>query len=1096
MATSASSGYLRPGGYVGPAITPAAPSISGFPRLPCFVARGSRYIEYKNSEITRAKVEDESLTFTGNGPYSAVLDFQSNGDKDDTTLVTSDGEELTGDKWVFAKTVVDNDTIKILSQHYDQNVTYSVTYQSIDRDVLDPMPFEDARIVQKVGRGKDADNFTEATDFELPVTVGAPTSDSGNANTDTESYGTTNGNTAKVVLAGPSSDTITLVASTAGEAGGGIRIVTVDGGTSSLDVTETLASKLITITFDADTDTTATIEDAITAAIGDSSVTLLASATDSGTATWTASQVQTVYTTTIDTTAAVSSAAIFFAPTTSEYSGLYDRDYVLTCTGSGDADTATFVWSSSPNSLGNSMAPRSPYHSALDTGALENSLDTPGNTADITLEYGLKLNFKDNSGALNYISGATWTFRVFGAGLIEKDARHDNTNQFVSVGAVTDIGSPTGDGLSVDSSTDYSGTYNRTYYLVCSAISAGVSATFHWTAVGDDGISYGVTTALTDTDTATLDNGVVLVVDLANDFAVGDKFSVTVKAPKVTPTFKDDRTYSIEVDSSPVTGSVAFLYAADTPEGGTGTFTATTADPHIEFDGNLTLHVRNLIQPRYDAGDDYTCAITLDDTIDWSLLVEVAESVDEDDIIKDTLGRITGTAGNYYIILKNVPTSIQSITKDTDDSEIASSSYSIVTDTDGDNTAYIDLGSTDPGDDITVTYRHKGSEPNPGETYRVSALYLRDDSLYNKPTLIQSKEDGVALVGPMSSTNHAAVINDIAWKIEPTGFYLCQVADADLDGVFQDSDYETAVEATEGTKRITDLVVLDGWGSLNTQISSLDKLANPLLKKSRMGWFGAPNDTEVGDADTSGSLVYTAASTMAVYGTNPAHGTRVMVAPTECDYTVKYSSGRTQAVTFDGSFVAAAMCLQYAAFAEPWMTILKKNLTVFDSIQTYTEDEEDVLGLHQINFLSDQGESVYRWEEDVTVDKSGTVNAPDEFKIISAMIQKKFIIDNVHNAIDSAVISVVPDSPEQGVQIIRNVVSGTLESMVALSKIGRYQDEDGNIREFSPNTDILVFRVTGSSTEFKMKFGYFLRYPIKYVFGEAFTDTADFRVAA
>lgn len=1086
--------YVKPGNYVGMIIQPAASTITGFPRLPCFVGKGSRYIRYKNAEIRRAYISDEELTFTGVGPYNATLTYESDGNKANTIVVDGNGTILSGDRYTFTTVVSGYDGIIIPTTYYDPTATYYISYQSVDRDVQDAVPFDDLRQIERVGRGVDSKDYVEFVDYYIPVTVGTPAADSGNANLTDETYGTTNGNTAEATILGVATpaDDIIITAVTAGPTGNGIQIVTVSSAVpASTAVTENTTTRVVTITYETAVATT-------TAIVAAAAALTLVDFAGVGLGAWGAGQdAQSAFTSSVDAAITTSTGNVFFS-TTSDYTHNYDRDYTLECTASGDDDNAVFVWYSAPNSLGNSMAPRSPYHTSMDEVAVvANVIDLSTGNTDISLEYGLKVSFHDNGGA-GFTDGDTWTFRAFGPGRIEADSRHSNTNQFISIGSVTEVDVDPGTlgVLAVESAAaDYSGTYNRTYYLVVSAINAGVSATILWTAVGDDGVATGTTGVVLDGGTATLDNGFEIAIDIsAGDFTVGDRYSIAVSAARLVSSIKDDRTITIEVNTGPATGDVDFVYSVDTPEGGTGVFTATTADPHIEFAGNLVLHVRNLIQPRYDEGDAFTCTVTLGDVIDWSLLTEEEETISSDDIILDTIGSITGTAGNYYVVLAHAPTTVVLVV---DTTPTVLTGYSIVTDSSSNNTRYLDLGATDPADDITVTYRWLGSEPAPGQYYFFSALYLRNSTLYNTPILIQSEESGEALLAPTTSTNHLALVNRMTWqKFNPVGVYFCQVADADQDGVFQDSDFDTAIEGTEGTKRITDLCVLDGWGSLNTQINQIDALANPLEKAFRMVWLGAPTDTAIGDADTAGSLVYTAANTLTVYGDNPAHGTRVMVAPTECTYSLVLEDNSSQEIILDGSFVAAAAMLTYASFEQPWRTMLRTNLTAFETVQTYTESENLTLGENQINFLSQTGDGIYRWEEDVTTDRTGTENSADEFRIISAMIQKKHILDGVDNVIESTIIGLVPDDVEGGIEAIRNAISGYLGEEVQRGSLGRYQDEDGNSRKLNPATDIRVFRDTTQKTLYRYWFAFFLKYPIKRTFGLAKVDSNNFGLEA
>lgn len=1084
------SQYLRPGTYIGQLIRPAAANITGNPRLPVFVCKGSRLAQAKNTEIVRARVFDEALTFLGAGPYTALLNFQADGVKTNTRIVDSDGRVIPDNEYLFSTSVVSNDTITIPSQFYNSTVTYTITYQSVDRSVQDPVPFADLRFIQRVGLAVDSSDFTEFTDFYIPVTFGAVTADVGNTYTETDAYGSTflSARTVAISSASPAED-ITITALVTGAAGNGIRVLFAGGG--ALTVVESVASRLVTVTYVSTVDTTTTI----VAAIAGAGLTLV-SAVGVGATPWVSpAQDQLVVTSQmLADPANTGDGNVYFANTGSEYTHAYDRDYTIECIAGGGTGTADFIWYSSPVSLGNTMQTYNPAHPDLNAvAAFRNLLTNPASDTNTTLENGLVVRFRDLGGV--FAVGDKWTFRAFGPSTIEIDSRHTNTNQFTENGAVIEVDvDPLSDGVLTVASTPeaYTGTYNRTYTLAVFAVVAATSVTFKWSAVGDDGVATGTTAALTDGDNAVLDEGVQIDVDLTpGDFVVGDIFRFTISAPRVLTTIKDDRTYTLEV-SAAAPGDVDFLFFTSTPEGGIGSFTATTADPHIELAGNLNVNVRNLSLPRYAGGDEFEFALTLDDVIDWTLETRVTETILAEDIVHDILGRVTGVPDTYYAVLRNIPETIISVLN----SVPATVAATIVIDTaTGDNTRFLSFGATDPADDITVIYQYIGKEPSPGQAYRFSALYLRGAELYNDPILVQSEGDGIALTAPMGTTNHAGIINGIAWDFEPIGIYICQVKDADDDGVYQDSDYETAIEATEEKADITDLVVLDAFGTLNKQLEQIDQLADPFRNQNRLLWIGMPIDTPIGDVDTPDTLVYTAKVTTAVFGDSQSHGSRIMVASTFCDRTIVLDDGTSQSVTLDGSFVAAAACLTYASFGDPWETMLFKNLTVFDDVQVYTLSENNILGAAQINYVERVGDGIFRWIEDVTTDPVGTENAPDEFRIISAMIQKKYMNTKIQQAVDATVISLVPDSGEQGIAAIVNAISGAILTEVSNGKIGQYQNEDGAIRKFNPGSDIRVFRDRTQRTLYRFFVGYFLRYPIKTVVGLALTDSNNFGLA-
>jgi hypothetical protein len=159
-------------------------------------------------------------------------------------------------------------------------------------------------------------------------------------------------------------------------------------------------------------------------------------------------------------------------------------------------------------------------------------------------------------------------------------------------------------------------------------------------------------------------------------------------------------------------------------------------------------------------------------------------------------------------------------------------------------------------------------------------------------------------------------------------------------------------------------------------------------------------------------------------------------------------------------------------------------------MQVYTLSENSILGGAQINYVEKVGDGIFRWIEDLTTDLVGTENAPDEFRIISAMIQKKHMNTRIQAAVNATVIFLVPDSGEAGIQAIVNSISGAIVTEVSNGNIGEYQNDDGSIRKFNAGNDIAVFQDRTQRTLYRFFVGYFLRYPIKRVVGLAITDAS------
>jgi len=799
----------------------------------------------------------------------------------------------------------------------------------------------------------------------------------------------------------------------------------------------------------------------------------------------------------IDNTGATSTGTIVEGASSNWTHNYRRRTLLVTSAPGGVAPnrTMTITWFSAPGCPGNDNLPGIPLDIAEATEWRTDTITEGVNDTDYPLDFAsLNLTVDFVWGATQFGAGDSFTIDGLGPGLLEFDLTHINTNQFIEAGSVTkEAGAGLGT-LSLDAS-GYTPTGQRKYWFECIAVGATTDFMYgiHKEVSGAAPYIYGTANLTFTGTTATLTlDGIVFTFDITvGVFADGDIFSVEVKPPRNEVTFHDDRSYELTVTSVAL-GDVDFQWVTDTPEGGAGTASSDNmgylnpTGSTTGLSGNFKLHARNvepaggdLTKTMYASGDKFTCSVACDDTIDWSLLTAESETIEDSDIVHDVTGSITGTADTYYVVLQHTPSSIQGVT-----SGGSPLSYSQVP-----NTPYIWF-STDPGADVVVNYRWVGEEPAPGDTYYLTANYLRPDSMYNIPTKFTSYEAALNWVSPVDGNNDLYVMLSIIEPLFKAGLqaiYLCQVKDADGDGVYTDVDFQEGIDGSELRDDIRDLVVLNHFTTLNYQLNSVSNMNDPYVKKPRLTWIGAPVGTDVGDSATADTLVYIAKNTLQVYGNDPAHGSRIMVAPTTMTKTVNMQDGTTKLFTLDGSFLAGYLAARVAAFSSPTRTLLRKTIGVFDSIETFEGGDINLIGEAQMVYCISIGSGVYRIEQATTTDRFA-----NHTKYISAMCQKHNINQAVQNRLDEVIISLVPVSPRDAAKLIRGEVGGVLTSELAKGNISPYLDDDGNERPFDPDTDVLAYQDETSRTLYWTKFSYFLRYEIERIYGLAMADSNDF----
>jgi len=1023
--------YVPPGVYIGQLILPTPTNLTADARLPAFIGVGNRLAEGKNIAIRRSFIFEESLSFTPTAPHRAQLDFNADQDQNapGIQLRKQDGTIVRSDFWFFSESIPGSgvfDQVTISSENFDPTASYELDYQSIERTPQDVIPVEELREVVDVGLSEDAPQFRENLDFFIVTDLTDVVADSQNPNNDS-------------VLEAP---------------------VQVSG----------------------------------------------------------------------------SGAGVITQSTTSQFNHNYNRYYefeVTSATGSlGAGDrVVTLAFTSSPVSGGNGALPPRPLNPVEQRPTItvhEAGHPSPPVGAvspfNVEIELGIELDFAWPAAGSpdNFVVGDVFTFHGFGPGLVEEDARYNNTNQFPEVTGIVVGDDNTGSGsISVSSNSAFNRDFNTGFSFRVIGVSGSApnrQVTFAWSTFLELGPSASFTAdeATPATLTETLAFGISIDIDFGgSNFVVGDEFAFIAKAPRLLYSGKDNRAYTLTHGSAlnivapaenpngsgPLTGNnvvgvVEGEFRTDTPEGGFGTYlvrqqnyfdplTPDTQTGHFLFPDNVRMAFRNMtrgdgaVGNRHTGGDIFNFSAIDENKIDWSLVQQREQEFEVDDIIIDVNGTVTGTPGQSYVILSEL-FEPASVLVETTSGQNAVSSLEIP------GTSFIAF-PVPPTETFTVSFETRGDEPDPGQLYFFTGNFLRGEDLYNTPILVLDRDSGRTLLGPASVDNHLHIANELAFDNNVFGAYYIQVRDADEDGVFQQTDFKTALLSTEDVDNITDRIVLsrqDAWGD---QLAVNERANDPFARRESLDWFGAPIGTPIGDRRTPDTLRFIADKTLRVFGQSPSHGTRILVAPTFADVNVVLQGGETVRVTVDGSFVAAALASLTASFADPANTVLKKNLSGFQSVQTYTPKENALLGDSALVFFTDLGNGIVRIEEDTTVDTFAI-----DFYLISAMTQKQFVTKVVRREMENAVISLVVPSAEAGVGIIRAALSGILLGLLGRGIIGQYEDDNQNVRKFDPQADVVVFRDTADPTLYHMFYAFFLRLPIKRVFGLFTVNTNDF----
>jgi len=1129
--------YVRPGTFIGFVQIPRPTATPDEVRLPGYVARGHRLAQVFSVELVRSYIENEELDFTTVVPYQAQLDHDALNDQTVAFVYKLNREVV--QNWVFKESNPGSgvyDLVEISALEFDKNATYYIDYQSIERDRLDPLPFDEVRQMVNVGDAEGQAKYDEFVDYRVVTElIGDSEGGDPDALVAADTNSATGGSVSSVggtgpagavafnasnndyvfpynmdyeleVLAFTATTSITFEIKINPASGGNDQANKVPFHSSLVGVTGQNAE--ITILSGSETNVALDTEYPFTDGIR-IDVDLTAAISVGDTFTWSAygpglveiasphdndNQFAEVpdpdYENNFDPSVDEQSSGTITVSDKTAYDDMFNRDYwfrVYDAGGStGDGPNGnrqfTILWSSY-NEL--------PYTE----GQIQVDETNPDSYTAVSLEKGIYVDVN------------------LGAG---HDIDLQNTTELVSAADASNL--TTALALAVDSKARYDDHDNDGTFARHQAGSTGnhqttITPTDEATLVAfcqelqtlylehrtDSAMHIPIDDIWTLDSTITPTN-INTCIAFLNDFKVkfnrhvkafnftqGDEWSMAVKAPRREFTAKDDREYTLTLGSVSAT-DVSVSWYTDTYEGRFGSFVVPATDIYVDLPDNVLLSWRNYpigtSPQRFATGDKFSFSGVNRDQIDWSLEQRTSETIQNDDIQQDTLGRITGTPTAWFVTLLSTPSEIIRV-EDASTGNLIS--YSHVLNPDGSTTPYVMFtSSTKPSNDVIIYYSYIGQEPSPGQSYFVTAYRLRASTDYNRPTLYLTREEMARGLSPKTTDNHLWLAGDIAFDTNFFGAYFCQVEDSAGNQTFSIADYRKAIDATEKVKAITDLVVVGYFNAVPYAKLSIEKMADPFQRAERMLWVGAPVGTEVGDPDTPDTLVYLAKKTLQFQGNNPGRGHIVLVGNSEAERTVVLDDGTTTRVTLDGSFVAAYTAARNAGFRDPANTLLRKETASFDTMQTFSEPEQDILGAARVLFLREIGTGTYRYGESTTVDSS----APD-LEEISAMNQKIFVTRKVAKDMDNALISIVPPSPAAGVALVKAYLTDELSTIVSSGVAAPYGSEENppTTREISPGTDLYVF--VDENDRRLYHFGYFinLRYPIKRLFGLYSVDT-------
>lgn len=585
--------------------------------------------------------------------------------------------------------------------------------------------------------------------------------------------------------------------------------------------------------------------------------------------------------------------------------------------------------------------------------------------------------------------------------------------------------------------------------------------------------------------------------------APSPSFTISVAGSSLTNTvpfnFEIGDADNIQVgDAYTVTGTNTLDYTltvrwfADSVDGGDGTLIITDAnkddielidDVHVDF--GTFVNTSNVSSAQdlnlFEEEDEYVMTVNNMDRLNWNFERNAYDTVLESEAYYDITGEVAGRRNVYYIVLKQIPTAVVSVTLETTnttltvyDTETGLGDYALV-----EGTPYVWFKDR-PEDNLIVNYTYRNA-PSFGQTYYVSKRDVRPLNMYDRVIYLYNEDDDARLLGPVGVNNHLRIQADHARELGVDVLAYVQARDLDRDGIVNVADYRRAILATEEDRNVTDIAVLGNFDSSDTAMDSVIRMNRPIERRERLLWVGAKVNTPIGNQDTADTLAYYARRVFQVFGgeTAEGHGSFILLGNTWAKRTIQLEDGSAQQITLDGSFIAATAALITSGFSNPSEALLRKTVAGYDSMQTYSETDMKRLTSASITYLEDEG-VVQRFVDTHTTDTSG-----DQYNLIEVRTQAQYITRRIRNALDTGLIGYRPVNPEDGNNQIRSVVGRELNSAIASGFIGQYtnSEDDPSPRALVPDQDIFVWRDKQQKTKYHTNYWFNARYTIYRIFG-------------
>jgi hypothetical protein len=386
-----------------------------------------------------------------------------------------------------------------------------------------------------------------------------------------------------------------------------------------------------------------------------------------------------------------------------------------------------------------------------------------------------------------------------------------------------------------------------------------------------------------------------------------------------------------------------------------------------------------------------------------------------------------------------------------------------------------------------------GSRPNVAAVYFATYEFDRPTADYNTPKRFFNEDQMTQDLTPVASANLLAVYGQIAFENNAPSIVVSQINDVTTPGVPTVNETNAAIDGLENSSVTTDVLAADTRINVQNHLfTHVENQSSPTEKNYRVGWFGMPNGTAIGDKDTPDTYVFRAAVTLQPSATSPARGRLYLVAPDSVTRTITNEDATETVLTLDSTAVACAIAARHTTFTSPATSLAGKTIIGFDipTFPLFTKGERKQLASNGVMVITADEGSLEILDPLSTEAGGGNLA---QFKYRSSISQKDNATRAVTRTVDRNLRGVVPDDLADFIFDIKIFISSALTSLISGGAIGPYRNnQTGASRDINLASDIQVEQASGDPTKFLFKYFFFLKYPALRFHGEFSTDNPFF----